>query len=183
MAHNQILIESRHAGDDVANLILPHSSGVAETIQRTARYLAGYGNGAYRGNLALRTGCVKAAATLTFTSTGPADTQAFTLCNETFTAVTASPANNQFIRSDTLTTMIANLVAAINASSTAQVNQAVTAVATSSTVITITVDDAGTMGNAVQIAVGTLANTTLSTGGFVGGTNGTETLLDAGGVS
>lgn len=182
MAFNTLIIESRHTGDDVANLIRPHSSDISATIESAARYVHGYALGTWRGELALRTGAVKATATLTITSTGPADTQTFTLCGTTFTAKTTPAGTNHFQRSDTPATVAAAIAAIINASPTAKVTGAVSATSLLG-VVTVLADDASSMGNGIQIDVGTLANTALSSGGFSGGSNGTETLLTAGGAS
>lgn len=178
-AFQMLILESRHSGDDVANLILPHSSDVAATIQRTARYIAGYGNGAYRGEFLLRTAAVKATATLTFTGQ-PSDTQTFVLCGTTFTARASGASGNEFNIGATVALTIANLVAAVNASATAKVTASVLAIATSATVATFQAIDPGAAGNG-YVLTESLDNCTRVD--FAGGSDGTETTLSAGGAS
>ena len=145
------------------------STDVEGTWQRLLAFLRGIMGGAYSGGvLTLRTGGVAATATLTFTSTGPANDEAFTVCGTTFTAKTSGATGNQWNRSDTVATSAANLAAAINASATAKVTGVVTASAALG-VVTFTANIPGKVGNGLEIAVGTLANTALSAGGFSGG--------------
>lgn len=154
------------------------STGSKRTsLMRFAKFLQGIAMGFNPGTALFRSGPVQATATLTFASTGPANNEAFTVCGTTFTAKTSGATGNQWNRSDTVATSAANLAAAINASATAKVTGAVTA-SSALGVVTFTANDPGTVGNGIEIAVGTLANTTLSSGGFTGGTNGTSTSLD-----
>lgn len=143
-------------------------------LRRFMSLLNGVIAGAYAGwSWTIYSGAVQATATLTFASTGPAADETFTICGTTFTAKSSGATGNQWNRSDAVATSAAALAAAVNASATAKVTGAVTATSALG-VVTFTAKVPGTIGNGIEIAVGTLANTTLSSGGFTAGANGTS---------
>lgn len=120
-------------------------------------------------SLKVLVGAVKAAGTVTFSSTGPTNTQTMTIAGVTFTAVTSGATGNQFNISATPATVAANLASAINAAT----SMAGIVTATSLLgVVTITAVVPGLIGNGLVVSAGTLSNTVVVTP--VGGLDGTE---------
>lgn len=108
---------------------------------------------------------VAASMTVTFASTGPANTQTGSIGGKTLTAKTsgAVAANGEFNVSATPATVAANFLAAVNAYIPGVV------ATRSGAVVTITARDKGVPGNLITSLVGTLANTTFSGTALSGG--------------
>lgn len=182
MAFTVIQVEHQKPAASLLKILRPQAFADKSSIRRIGDWFRGIAVGAYRGTVITRVGAVKATATWTFASTGPAADETVTICGTTFTAKSSGATGDQWNRSDTVATSAANLAAAINASATAKVTGAVIA-SSALGVVTVTSLVPGTVGNGIEISAGTAANTTLSSGGFTGGTNGTSHTLAAGGAS
>lgn len=144
-----------------------------DAVNNFHNYIGGVTGGNYPASLSFNVGAVKAAGTITFSSTGPTNNQTCTIGNVTFTAKTSGATGNQFNISATPATVAANLAAAINAS--ASLSGIVTATSLLG-VVTITAAVPGTLGNGIQ-----LANVDLSNAVFValsGGSDGTAYSID-----
>lgn len=140
-----------------------------ESLGRISSYFAGISGGPFSGRAVVTTGTVSAAATVTFTSTGPVAAETMSLLNNTITAVTTiTDATNQFIRSNTPSVDATNLAALINTS--ALFNTRVSAVAASG-VVTITVTAPGALGNGLQISE---AMTNTAVAAFSAGADGSS---------
>jgi len=113
---------------------------------------------------------IQPTATLTISSTGPTNTQAFTICNITFTGVTSGATGNQFNVSTTPSVAASHIATAINASP--DMAGLVVAVAALG-VVTFTCVEYGIAGNQFELSAGTLSNAVAV--GFAGGSDGTST--------
>ena len=178
-AFSTLIIESRHSGDDVANFTQPHSGDISASIESVARYVHGYAVGAWRGDLLWRMGAVKARAILAL-SGQPSDSETFVLCGTTFTAKTSGATGNEFNIGATVPETLANIAAAVNASATTKVTGSVTSSVISATQVAFDAIDAGAAGNG-YVLTESMSNTTRTD--FTGGSDGTETVLSAGGAS
>lgn len=147
--------------------------GQLPALNNLIDYLGGVSGGNYSAKLNILVGAVQALATFTFSSTGPTNGQTCTVGNTTFTAVTSGATANQFNISATPSVVAANFAAAINASTQ---HVGVTTAAAVGAVVTLTSVVPGLVGNALQLAVGTLSNTAVVA--FAGGTSGTPSVLN-----
>lgn len=170
---------SRASSQEIGEFVRPLVDDSPASVARFSSWLRGMAGGVREGTLSFAYGMVYATATLTITSTGPADAQTFTLCGTTFTAKTTPAGTNHFQRSDTPATVAAAIAAIILASPTAKVTGVVSATSLLG-VVTVQCLIPGSVGNGIQIDVGTLANTALSSGGFSGGSDGSSVLLTCG---
>lgn len=148
--------------------------GGLDAVNSFVDYVAGVTGGNLGGaKLEFQVGAVQASGTITFASTGPTNGQTGTICGVTFTAVNATPGDNEFIRSNTPAVNATNLAAAINASEdlagivTASANLAV---------VTVTCVVPGAIGNGLVMASVNWSNTTVVS--FAGGDDGTAYSID-----
>lgn len=157
-------------------LIDPVASDPDLSVQRFAQYLKGMTGGNYTSGISIlmNIAAVSATATLTITSTGPANDETFVINGTTFTAKTSGATGNQFNISSTPSVVAANIAAAVNASVTALVTGSVVA-SSALGVVTFSALTPGTMGNALVLTE-SLANTAL--GAFAGGSAGTPYTFD-----
>jgi len=175
MSFQRIVLESPLSAvgfKSVCNL----APGPYEGLQALQNYLGGVSGGQEAAKLTVLVGAVKAAGTVTFTSTGPTNGQTCTLAGVTFTAQTgaATPGDATFQINATPATVAANLAAQINAyAAFAGVLSATSLLG----VVTITASVPGLVGNFMAA----LANVNLSNTSFAswsGGLDGTETIID-----
>ncbi len=169
MSVQRIVIDTVITADDFKSVCNLAPLG-RPALQSLEQYFCMLGGGLQSTtSLKVLVGAVKAAGTVTFSSTGPANNETMTICGVTFTAKTSATLANEFTVSATPATVATNLAAAINAS--ASVAGMVTATSLLGAV-TITCVVPGTIGNGLVVAVGTLANTVVVTP--AGGLDGTE---------
>ncbi len=156
-------------------LVDPVATDPNLSMKRFCSYLNGMTGGNYTSGIStlMTVGSAQATGTVTFTSTGPTDTETMTILGTTFTAVAGTPTNNQFQINASPTTVAANLAAAINASTTALINRNVTATSALG-VVTITAIVPGTIGNFFTLTE-SMSNTAVSGAVFTGGTDATTT--------
>jgi hypothetical protein len=132
-------------------------------------YIHGGLNRSYPQSWGLSIGAAYATDTITFSSTGPANSQTITIAGVTFTAKTSGATGNQFNISATPATVAANLTAAINAST----NLVGLLTATSALgVVTVKSAVPGAIGNFITVANVNLANTAVATATLTGGVEG-----------
>lgn len=152
----------------------PGSTPVHETAQRLINFLQGLVTGSELGPsgsaprvvISIHGQATAASGTLTVTSTGSLNNETCSIAGVTFTAKTSGATGNQFNISATPTTQAANMVAAINASSS------LTNIVTASNVagvVTITAAANAVIGNGIAISAGTLSNVTASGALLTGG--------------
>jgi hypothetical protein len=178
MAFTVIQIEHQKAAASLLNTLKTRSASPKGSLRRLGDFLRGMAVGAYRGTVQVRTGAVKATATLTFTGAPTAD-ETFVVCGVTFTAKDSGATGDQFNIGADVTETAANVVTAVNASASTDVTGAVVA-SSALGVVTFTALVAGTAGNG-YVLTESLSNA--SRVDFAGGTNGTATTLAAGGAS
>lgn len=143
-----------------------------ESLQRISSYFAGIAGGPFSGRCTMLVGTVAAAATVTFTSTGPVADETMTLLNITITAKTSvSDPLVEFARSNTPSVDATNLAALINTS--VNWNTRLSASANAG-VVTITALVPGAAGNGYQIAE---AMTNTAVAAFSAGSDGTQTVV------
>lgn len=143
-----------------------------ESLGRISSYFAGISGGAFSGRAVVSTGTANAAATVTFTGTGPVDDETMTLLNITITAQTVvTDPLTEFLRSDTPSVDATNLAALINTS--VNWNTRLSASANAG-VVTITTLSPGADGNGLQIAEN-MTNTAVAA--FSGGSDGTQVTI------
>lgn len=119
------------------------------------------------------TGSIAATGTITFTAQ-PANGSTITIAGVVYTFVTALTTGNQILIGATLANTLTAAAAALNASTSAVISMAT--YSASPTVLTITHDSPGTVGNTFAIAVSGTANGTVSAGTLTGGTAGIVTV-------
>lgn len=147
--------------------------GQLPALNNLNNYLMSLGGGNQFGSLAIKSGAVQAAGTITVASTGPTNGQTCTICGVTFTAVTSGATGNQFNINATAATVATNIAASVNASSS------LTGIVTATSllgVVTLTAVVPGLMGNGLVVANVNLSNTTMVT--FAAGTDGTAYTLN-----
>lgn len=146
------------------------------SVQRFANYLKGMTGGNYTSGISMlmNINAVSATATLTISSTGPANSETFVINGTTFTARTSGASGNEFNISATPSVVAANIAAAVNASATALVTGSVVA-SSALGVVTFSALTPGTMGNALVLTE-SLDNTVLAN--FSGGSAGTAYTFD-----
>lgn len=152
--------------------VCPMAAGPVEGLQSLENYIVALEGGNQSADVTAKVGAVSASATFTVTSTGPTNTQAGSLLNQTLTAVTsgADPAMGQFNINATPANVAASMVLAINATLGTKV------LATSALgVVTVTALVPGVMGNGLQISAGNLSN--VAAGAFANGSDGTKYTL------
>lgn len=109
---------------------------------------------------------IRATGTITYSATGPANGQTINIGGTVYTYKTTPTAVTDIQRHDTPATVADNTMIAVNSNPN---NTMVTATAAGD-VTTIIAVDGGTAGNAIPLVrVGTVAGTTLSAGGVLGG--------------
>ncbi len=101
--------------------------------------------------ISIKENAVRASATLTCVTV--VDTNTVVINGVTFTAVSAAPSTNEFVRATSNTTTATNLAAAINASVTALVSGYVTA-SSALGVVTVYSTNYGIYGNQVTLSAG-----------------------------
>ncbi len=149
--------------------IVDLTPGQLPALNNFINYLGGVAGGNYSAKLSFFEGVTKAMSTLTISSTGPTNTQAFTVCNVTITGVTSASTMNHFTVSTTPSVAAANIAACINAST--DLTGLVVAVAALG-VVTFTCVEYGLAGNQFELSAGTLSNAVAV--GFAGGSDGTS---------
>ena len=180
MSLTSILVDSTDlTAAYVASLVRTRVRDPRRTIRSLCTFLLSHASGVRRGSIRLRTGTVASTATLVASSTGPANGQTVQVCGTLFTAATTPSGANDFQRSDTPATAMANLAALLNtvdAVNRPKVNAAVTASVVGAT-LTLTARDPGLQSNGLHVAaVGTFANVAITN--FAGGSDGEQTDLD-----
>lgn len=179
MALLRLVVDATNfSATDLLREINAVSTDPVGTGNRLANLIRKLSNAFGLNTMAISSGATRSTATLTISSTGPANAQTVQICGTTFTAATTPSGANDFQRSDTAATAAANLAALINtvdATNRPKVNASVTASANGG-VVTLTSKGVGaeTLGLHVA-AVGTFANTVISN--FAGGSSGTTTSL------
>jgi len=169
MSVQRIVIDTAITADDFKSVCPLAALGIP-ALQSLEQYFAMLQGGLQSTtSLKVLVGAARAAGTVTFSSTGPTDSQTMTICGVTFTAKTSGASGNEFNISATPATVATNLKTAINAStSLAGIVTATSALG----VVTITAVVPGTIGNGLVVNVGTLSNTVVVTP--AGGSDGTE---------
>ncbi len=160
--------------DAIARVMPTSVEDKRRSIRTISDFIRGFGGGARSGQLTLNVGLAAATATLTISSTGPANGQTVEICGVIFTAATTPATANEFQRSDNPLVVAQNLVAKVNAVSAenrGKVNDSVVA-SSANGVVTLTAKTFGRIGNGLHVAaVGTFANTVIAD--FAGGSEGT----------
>lgn len=154
------------ASDLVAALRTSQDANLS--IRALSDFVRSLAGGLRVGRLELAKNAARALATLTISSTGPANDETFTVCGVVFTAKSSGAAGNQFNTSATPSVVAANIAAAVNASASTRVAQAVLASAAGD-VVTFAARVPGAEANGFVLASG-LANTVAVD--FEGGSNG-----------
>lgn len=154
------------------NSVCDLSPGQLPALQNLVNYLESMPD-QQNALISIDVGAVQASASFTVSSTGPTNTQAGSLLNQTLTAVTsgADPDAGEFNINATPANVAASMVLAINATLGDKV------LASSNLgVVTILALVPGVMGNGLQISAGTLSN--VVAGAFADGSDGTSYSLD-----
>ena len=135
-----------------------------ESIQRIASYFEAISGGSYAGRINETIGAVQATGTVTFSSTGPTNTETMTIANVTITAVSGTPSGNQIKTNASATVVATELAALVNSSSSFA---GIVSATSSAGVVTLTSLAPGNVGNGLELSAGTFANTVVA--GFSGG--------------
>lgn len=148
MGNLTLHIEMDGIASDFENI---HRLDGRSAAQRLSNLLTSFASGAITGAIEMESGTALAKATGTFTLATVIATDVILINGVTLTCVASGATNNQFNvgASDTLTA--AAMAAAINASTSALVNEHVTASAAGA-VVTITAKEFGDEGNAITIS-------------------------------
>lgn len=175
MSLQRLIINTGDLTSDGFKSVCDLAPGQAVAANNFVDYLSGVTGGNYMALLSFNVGAVASVGTVTFASTGPADTQTGTLFGVTFTAVasghTTGAAN--FTRSDTPATVATNFATAVN--EYVPFNGMVSASAALG-VVTVTASVPGKIGNGLKMASVSWANTVVVTP--VGGLDGTAYSVD-----
>jgi phage tail sheath gpL-like len=164
------------AGSDLCNkLLVLNNVSIANAFRNIGKWFEDVAIGARTFNGEVIANGVPASGTVTFTAIVATDT--VTVGGVVFTAVAAGATNNQFNVGGSQAITAANFAAAIEASTTSGVQSNLSAVANGA-VITITVEEPGTIGNFLSLAIS--AHGTVSAATLTGGTDGTITPLAKG---
>jgi len=143
--------------------------GITDVIN----FLSGVEGGAIDSDVIFKDTPVKATATLTFSASGQVADETFTVNGVTFTAKDSGASGDQFNISGSVTTTAANVVTAVNASSSAGVDGCITA-SSDAGVVTFTADVAGVHGNGFTLSE---ALTNCTAVDFASGSDGTSYTL------
>jgi hypothetical protein len=133
------------------------------------------------GAVLVSTGAVAATGTYTIPTTNPTAAQTSIINGTTITwkaAGTAVAAANEVNLGATLAASLANLVAMINASTDPNLALITASPAAPTTIVTLTADDKGVVGNAYTLAAGTATGATVSGATFTGGIDATKKRVD-----
>jgi phage tail sheath gpL-like len=143
-----------------------------ESLQKIGTFIESCRGGCRLGNVTfeVRNNAVAATGTVTCASASAADT--VTINGTAFTAVSGTPAGNQFKVGVSDTADAASLVSAINASATAIVSNHVTA-SSALGVVTLTAKVPGHVGNAITLASSNGTRLAVSGARLTGGTHDT----------
>jgi len=172
MSNLTVVVSGVETADQLKSIcnLAPGSRDAANNL---SKYITSIAGGVKAASIKALVGALAASGSLTFSSTGPTNSQTCSILNTTFTAVTSGATGNQFNISATPSTVAANLAAAINASP--NLNKKVRAVAVLG-VVTITALIPGEFGNGFALSAGTLSNTVASA--FANGSDGEAFDLD-----
>src|SRR5262245_49884147 len=183
--YTRVIVASRLSGADVARRIDVRPSDRKGSITRIAAFIDAIAGGAYRGEVELCTGMVRAVGTITFTDQPNADEQLL-IGNQTLVAKSSGASGqNQWNLTSGGTAAAdaagnaASVAALINAHTT--LSKFMTASATLG-VVTITIDVPGDIGNGVKLEEGAAGMANCTVAGFSTGSDGTNTPLAAGGA-
>lgn len=172
MAFMNIVINGNDTSADLGKILADTAGNTKGIANRLAAYMASL-PGPRGGTVTVNRGAVQATGTLTFTGL-PLAAETFTINGTTITARASGAVNDEFNIGADATATAANVVTAINASTT----PAVTDVTASSAagVVTFTSDVPGVVGNNIGLTEA-LTNATVSGATLASGTNGTKTTL------
>lgn len=172
-SYTNLLINSVLSADQMRS-VMPVSQKGQSALLNVGNFIRAIASGNQNAELTVHMGAVKAAGTITVTSTGPTNSQTMTVCGQTLTAKTsgAVPADGEFNISATPATVATGIAAAINA---VVALQSICTATAALGVVTVTAIDPGAMGNGLVQANVNLSNTTVVS--FTGGSNGTATVL------
>jgi hypothetical protein len=154
--------------------ICPLNADKYEAMNSLVDYFGALSGGNQMATVTANVGAVQAAARVTFTG-APTNAQAGTLGNLSITAVTSGATGRQFNIGGSVAITATNFATMVNA----QYPNVLTAVANSGADgrVDITAVVPGVTGNNIDISIGNLANTTL-TSTFADGSNGTTYTLN-----
>lgn len=141
---------------------------IANAFRNIGRLFEDVGLGAKDFNGIIASGGVQASGTVTLSSSVSTDT--VTINGTVFTEVASGATNNQFNHGASDTITAANLAAAINASTTPNIQNNVSATSALA-VVTVLSKAQGTIGNFQTLAIS--AHGSVSAGTLAGGTDGT----------
>ncbi len=160
---------------DLTDQLNPQATDPSNSIDRIARIMDAWATKAFDyTTVTEEIGVVGATGTVTFSSTGPTNTETMTIANVTITAVSGTPSGNQIKTNASATTVASELAALVNSSSS------FTGIVTATSalgVVTLTAVTSGLIGNGIELSAGNFANTAVV--GFSGGSDGTKTILPA----
>lgn len=143
---------------------LPRNTSANQSFHNLSSYLASIGGGVYAGKINETTGAIRATGTVTFSSTGPTNTQTMTIANVTITAVSGTPTGNQIKTNASPTVLATELAALVNSSSSFV---GIVSATSSAGVVTLTSLAPGNVGNGLELSAGTFSNTAVAA--FSGG--------------
>jgi hypothetical protein len=152
-----ILVQLTLPKRDAATLVKEVEWSMPDSIAiRISRFIDGFNTGNERpGTLTVSVPENGTAATGTLTFTSAVATNTFAVAGVTFTAVASGATNNQFNIGGSNAITAANAVTAILASTTAAVNNSVTATSNASGVVTVSSLSFDATGNFIALAGGT----------------------------
>ena len=148
---------------------------IANAFRKIGQFFESIGIGTRSGNIYSQANGVLATGTITLSSSVTNDT--VTVNGTVFTEVASGAGNNQFNHGASDTITAANLAAAINASTTAIIQNNISATSALA-VVTVTAKEQGTLGNLMTLAIS--AHGSVSAANLAGGTDWTVTALAKG---
>ncbi len=136
------------------------------------------GCGARRRFVTVTQGEVDAHGTVTFSSTGPTNTQTMAVNGTTITFVSGTPSGNQVKTNASATVVATELAALLNSS--ASFTGFLTATSALGVVTVTARAGSGVLGNKIALSAGTASNTAVSGSVLASGANGTITEIPLG---
>jgi phage tail sheath gpL-like len=181
--YSTITITHNEGSVEISRYIQPSTTNKFLEIEKLINYFEALSGGVRLATIKVGAIAVKATGTITFSAAGAAN-DTILVNGVTFTARASGATGNQWNVGASATASAAALAAAINASSTALVQNYVVASAASG-VVTITAYDPGKTGNCITIAEGVDSTSAMTVSGarLTGGSNGTEASYSYGGSS
>lgn len=169
MSLTTIELDTRLSADELGSYLV--FSDKYKGANSIAQYIQAMSGGIRQGSLTVKLGAIKAAGTLTITSTGPALGNTIIVAGVTLTAVASAPTDVQFVRHNTPATAAANIATAINLNPTLS---GIVSATSALGVVTVSAVVPGKSGNGLVLSTAAANTVAVS---FTGGSDGSVTAL------